>query len=197
MADYWRLTRNQYTRGIYDALKTLGITATKMYEYQIELKQISAMHPSNTPPGITIDLISTSEAYSLNMDIDFSLPVDVLDGEWVVIALINGHPIGRTLVADVPKQYIDPLERPLAVSGAYLRKVFVIPEQRGHGVASAILRAAVGLARDELAVDTATALIAADNKPSQILFENCGFKRRGVHEYIRVGPLSKYQYRDS
>lgn len=196
MADYWRLTRNPYARSVYDALKDLGITATRMYEYRAELNQVNATWPPDTPARTSLEFIQAAEMDSHKVDIDFSLPVDILDEEWVVVALIDGHPVGRTLVTDTPKPYIDPLERALPIAGIYIRKVFVVPKRRGQGVASAILHAAVKLARDELGADTATALIAADNKPSQGLFEGCGFKRVGDHEYARVGPLSKYRYRD-
>lgn len=197
MADYWRLTRNRYTRKVYDALKVLGITATRMYEYQAALEQTTATRSSATPAGMSIDRVSASEVDSLDVDIDFSLPVEMQDGEWAVIALVDGRPVGRTLVTDTQRPYVDPLERTIPILGAYVRRVFVVPEQRGQGVASAILRAAVALARDELGADTATALVAADNKPSQGLFEGCGFERAGVHEYVRVGSLSRYQHWNS
>lgn len=197
MADYWRLTRNQYTRRVYDALKNLGITATRMYEYRGGLEQTTAMRSSATPAGTSIDCVPASEVDSLNIDINFSLPIDIRNGEWAVIASVDGRPVGRTLVTDTPRPYVDSLERTIPVLGAYIRRVFVVPERRGQGVASATLRAAVALARDEFGADTATALIAADNKPSQGLFEDCGFKRVGVHEYARVGPLSRYRHRDS
>ena len=195
MADYWRLTRNQYARNIYDALKALGITATKMYEYRAELEQTSSPYHLTTPAETSIDLVPASEVDSLDINIDFSLPVDPLDGEWIVIASVDGRPVGRTLVTDTPRPYVDPLERTIRISGAYVRRVFVVPERRGRGVASATLRAAMALAQDELGAANATALIAADNKPSQGLFEGCGFERVGVHEYARVGPLSKYRHR--
>lgn len=195
MADYWRLIRNQYTRSVYDALKALGITATRMYEYQAKLPQTNATRSPATLAGTSIDLISASEVDSRDIDFDFSQPVDMLDGEWAVIASIDGQPVGRTLVTYTSRPYIDPLERALPISGAYVRRVFVMPERRGKGVASVILRAATELARDEFNADTATALIAADNKASRGLFEGCGFERVGFHEYVRLGAFSRYRYR--
>lgn len=195
MADYWRLIRNQYTRRVYDALKALGITATRMYEYQAKLPETNATRSPATLAGPSIDLVSASEVDSRDIDFNFSQPVDMLDGEWAVIALIDGQPVGRTLVTDTPKPYVDPLERPLPVSGAYVRRVFVVPDRRGEGVASVILRAATELAHDEFNADTATALIAADNKASRGLFEGCGFEQVGFHEYVRLGAFSRYRYR--
>lgn len=196
MANYWHFTRNQYTRRIYDALKAHGVTATRMNEYRAELEQTNATRSPIPHDDTNLDFVSASEVGSLDVDFDFSLPVDMLDGEWAVIATIDGRPIGRTLVTDASRPYVDPLERELPVSGVYVRRVFVVPERRGRGIASATLRGAVALARDEFGADAATALIAADNKPSQGLFEGCGFERVGVHEYARIGPLSRYRHRE-
>jgi GNAT superfamily N-acetyltransferase len=193
MADYWRLTRNRYTRRVYDALKTAGITATRMYEYRATVARTDATRSPATPPGVSLDAVPASEANGL--DIDFSLPVEVLAGEWVVVASVDGRPVARALVTDESSPYVEPLERAVPVRGAYVRRVFVAPEQRGRGVASAVLRAAVALAAGEFDADAATALIAADNRPSQGLFEGRGFERVGVHEYARAGPFSWYRRR--
>jgi GNAT superfamily N-acetyltransferase len=193
MADYWRLTRNQYTRTAYEALKSVGITATRMYEYRAAVARTDATRTPPTPAGTSIDLVPASEATAL--DIDFSLPVDVLAGEWVVVASVDDRPVARALVTDDSSPYVEPLERRVPIQGAYVRRVFVAPEQRGRGIASAVLRAAVALAAEAFDADTATALIAADNRPSRGLFESRGFERVGVHEYARVGPLSWYRPR--
>lgn len=193
MVDFWRLTRNQYARRVYDALKAVGVTATRMYEYRAGLERSDVTRPPNPPAGVRLELLPAAEVAATGLDVDFSLPVGLQEEEWVVVAFADGRPVGRTLVADTPNPYVDVLERPIPVQGVYVRRVFVAPAWRGRGVAAAALRSALVFARDELGVDSATALIAADNRPSQWLFEACGFDRAGVHEYARVGPFSRYR----
>jgi GNAT superfamily N-acetyltransferase len=193
MVERWQLTRNRHTRRVYEALKSVGVTATRMYEYRAEIARTDATRSPTIPEGIRLEAIPGSDLDGLSDAIDFSIPVDVDPEEWAVVVSADGRPVGRALVAGAPRPYVDVLERPVSVSGAYLRRVFVVPEWRGEGVASATLRAALALAREEFAVETATALIAADNRPSQWLFEARGFERTGVHEYARVGPLSTYR----
>jgi RimJ/RimL family protein N-acetyltransferase len=196
VVEYWRLTRTRHTRRVYDALKTLGITATRLYEYEVGVDDIDGPQSPALPDDTRIDRVPASQARARGLDIDFSIPVDLRDDEWVMVASADGRPVARTVVTDASAPYEDALERAVPVAGAYVRKVFVVPDRRGEGVASATLRAALSLARDDLGVKTATALIAADNRPSRRLFEACGFERGAVHEYVRVGPFSRYRRRD-
>lgn len=196
MVDYWRLTRNQYTRRAYDALKTLGVTATQLHEHEAVVDDIDDGRSSTPPTDARIERLSASQVRARGIDIDFSIPVDLRDGERVVIATAGGRPVARAVVTDAAAPYEDALERAVPVTGAYVRKVFVVPDRRGQGIASATLRAALSLARDDLAAETMTALVAADNRPSQRLFEACGFERVAVHEYVRVGPFFRYRRRD-
>lgn len=196
VADHWRLTRNQYTRRVYDALKALGVTATRLYEYETTVDDADGSRSPALPADTRIDRLRASEARARGLDVDFSIPVDLRDDEWVVVASADGRPVARTVVTDAAAPYEDALERAVPVTGAYVRKVFVVPDRRGQGVASAALRVALLLARDDLAAETATALVAADNRPSQRLFEACGFERVAVHEYVRVGALSRYRRHD-
>lgn len=98
MVSLWRFTRNRYARAVYDALQAVGITATRMYEYQVRVDHPDAIGSQPAPDGVTIEVVSASEVRARGVDLDFSLPVDVLDGELVVIASADGNPIGRTVV---------------------------------------------------------------------------------------------------
>lgn len=193
MADYWRLTRNQYTRFVYDKLKTLGVTATRLFEYEALTDDIDSDQSPDLPADVQIDRFSASQMRDRGFDIDFSIPVALRNDEWVVVATAEGRPVARTVVTNAPTPYENALERAIPVTGAYVRKVFVVPDRRGQGIASAMLRVALSLAHGEFAAETATALIAVDNRPSQWLFEASGFERVAVHEYIRFGPFSKYR----
>lgn len=195
MVEYWRLTRTPTARRLYDAFKRAGLTATRMYEYVASLAAVDTGNRSPLPLGIRLETYPPDGVEALSEDIDFSRPVEPHGGEWAVIAYADGRPVGRTLVSDEEAPYVEPLERSLPVSGAYVRRVFVHPDHRGAGIASSLLLDSLVVARDELNCDTATALIAADNEPSQRLFEGRGFRRLQAHDYVRVAWLSRYRVR--
>lgn len=196
MVEYWRLTRTPTARRLYDAFKRAGLTATRMYEYEAPLAAVDIGNRSPLPPGIRLETYPPDEVPTLSDDIDFSRPVEPNEREWAIVAFADGRPVGRTLVSDEEAPYVEPLERSLPVSGAYVRRVFVHPDYRGAGIASSLLLDSLMVARDELDCDTATALIAADNEPSQRLFEGRGFRRLRTHDYVRAARLSRYRVRE-
>jgi RimJ/RimL family protein N-acetyltransferase len=166
-----------------------------MYEYEVPLAGGDTADRSPPSSMIRVETYSPGEVDTLSDDIDFSRPMEPLNGEWVVVASVDGTPIGRTLVSDEPSPYIEPLERSVPVDGAYVRRVFVKPDHRGAGIASNLLREALVVARGELDCGTATALIAADNEPSQRLFEGRGFTQVQAHDYLRAVRFSIYRTR--
>lgn len=194
MVNYWDVTRTPYARSVYETLKRLGITATRMYEYRGPVAAVDRSARSALADGIRITRVPP-RVHPVAYAIDFSRPVEPHQDEWVLVATEGTDPVARLLVSDAESHYIEALERPRSVDGAYIRRVFVVPGRRGRGIASALLEEAMAVVRDELDVDTATALIAADNRPSQLLFERQGFRRVERHEYARVGPLSHYRRR--
>lgn len=196
MVEYWRLTRTSTARTLYTILKRAGLTATRMYEYEGSLVTLDAEPPSSLSPGVRLERYGPDEVQSLAGTIDCSRPVEPHEGEWAVVAYADGTPVGRALVSDEPTTYVEPLERSVSVRGAYIRRVFVHPAHRGAGVASKVVSDVIAVARDELDCDTATALIAVDNEPSQRLFEGRGLRRVRAHDYLRVGGLSTYRVRE-
>ena len=196
MIPLWRFTRNRYARAVYDALQAVGVIATRMYEYGIDLDRTRVPPDPSLPEDVSVEIITASELRNRGLDVDFSIPVTVQDGEVVVVVRAGGTPIGRTVVNSGTTPYVHALERSITVPGLYVRRVFVVPERRGEGIASAALARAVAHASEAFDAGQATALIAADNRPSQWLFEGYGFGRVGRHEYLRVGPLSRYRRRE-
>jgi GNAT superfamily N-acetyltransferase len=172
----WRLVRNRHTRRLYEALKRAGVTATRMVEYVAEGTP-SARDP---PAGVEVVVRAPGEAARL----DHPHAEERRDDEHAVVARASGAPVGHLFASVDATHRIDPLERDLSVDGAYVRRVWVDPEWRGEGVASALVT------RGRLTADAAraTALVAVDNRPSRRLFLACGFDERRVHTYARVGP---------
>ena len=110
-------------------------------------------------------------------------------GEVVLAAVEDGDPRGYLFLSVDAVHDIVPLERAVEFEGAYVRRVFVAPEHRQRGIASALLAAACEEASDRGAT-RATALVARDNAPSRMLFERHGFVSEREHLYARLGPLS-------
>lgn len=197
MANLWRLTRNDHARRAYDALKRVGITATRMYEYVAS----SAEGVSRDPPaGVTI---GAEDPDSLAREECPALP-EHRDDETVLVArertgedegtgqegtgqerTEDGEVLGYLFVSPAPTIHVHPLETDLSFDGAYVRRVFVHPDARNRGVATALVARTRTLAH-EWGLAAVHALVALDNRPSQWTFEANAFEKRHVHTYLRV-----------
>lgn len=183
----WRLTRNRYGRAAYDALAAVGVTATKMYLYRTEVdEELSRCDP---PDGLAVDICARDPA-----SLDPSTYADFADPEPEDVAVVaerGDRIVGYLfLTADRPKR-VEPLAATFEFPGAYVWRVFVAPERRGEGIATALVGRALRVARREWGVDTACALVALDNRPSQWVFENNGFERRELLSYYRVAGVER------
>ncbi|MFC7139305.1 GNAT family N-acetyltransferase [Halosimplex aquaticum] len=181
MTGLWRLTRNRYGRTVYDGLAAVGVTATWMREYVADPKSVPSPDP---PSGVSVGEVDPSRVAALDAPVG-----ELVDGERVVATTDGDEAVGYLFCSTDATHRIHPLERRLSFDGAYIRRVFVAPEHRQRGVASALVRAACQWARERDA-DRATALVALDNRPSRALFEKHGFVAERAHRYVRLGPLS-------
>lgn len=187
--ELWRLTRNRYGRAVYEWLADRGVTATRMYEYRRKL--------SETPPPTLPDIEVAGVAPDAVSFGGTAPPVEELrDDETFLVAHEDGVVRGYLFVAVAPRLEIHPLERRLSFDGAYLRRVFVHPDHRRRGIASALVAGALSRARDDGAT-TATVLVAADNRPSRRLFERHDFRPVRTRTYARVGPFSTRRVTES
>jgi GNAT superfamily N-acetyltransferase len=178
MPNLWRLTRNDHARRVYDALKRVGITATRMDEYVAQ----STRETSRTPPaGVGI---GPERPDALNETVCPALP-EHRDDETILVACEDDRVLGYLFVSPAPTIHVHPLESDLSFDGAYVRRVFVHPEARNRGVATALVARTRVLAA-EWGLETVHALVAVDNRPSQWTFEANDFERRRVHAYLRL-----------
>jgi len=181
MVELWRLTRNRYGRACYDRLQALGVTATVMTEYVAPLGDEARLTDSSS---VTVEPCGGDRVESLGTPAG-----ELVKGEVVLGAFDGETPLGYLFYSLDTTLYISPLERELSFDGAYLRRVYVAPEHRQRGVASALVSTACERARRQGA-GRATALVARDNVPSRALFETHGFESVCDRQYARVGPLS-------
>jgi GNAT superfamily N-acetyltransferase len=188
--ELWRLSRTPTARRVYDWLAARGVTVATMLLYVREGEP-----PARDPPaGATVERWTGDPA---------DLPADAPDaaasprgalsalGEFDrgLVARVDGTHAGHVLVSDRPVR-VDPLGTVLDEPGAYVHRLYVGPDHRGEGLATALVAAALRVAR-EWDHDRAWALIAPDNRPSRWTFEACGFAPRERLDYARLGPVSR------
>jgi GNAT superfamily N-acetyltransferase len=190
MIPVWRLTRNRHTRRVYEVLGAVGVTGTRMLEFEADTGDTEPLE-QGTDPEVAVDAVPTTDDALTRLDLDFSIPVSFLDREWVVVATADGAAVGRALVSVDQQPYVEPLRERMTFDGAYVRKVYVGREWRNRGIAKRLVGRSLTVAREELGADTAHALIAADNKPSQWVFEANGFRPVRRYDYLRLFGLER------
>ncbi|MFA1610402.1 GNAT family N-acetyltransferase [Halobellus rubicundus] len=184
MTKAWKLSRNRYGRAVYDRLQALGVTATLMTEYVAALPTDGA---TDRGANHTVGVVDPERVASLGAPRSELQP-----GEVVIAAFDGDEPAGYLFCSLDATHTIDPLERERSFEGAYIRRVFVDPDRRNRGVATALVAHACRWASDRGAA-RATALVARDNVPSRRLFEREGFEPARTHGYIRLGRFSYYR----
>ncbi|WP_210424887.1 GNAT family N-acetyltransferase [Halorussus halobius] len=177
----WKFTRNRYGRALYDALADRGVTATRMYLYRAALDDVPAVEP---PAGVRF-AVRDPETLDADEYADFADPEPE---DLAVVAESDGGVAGYLFLTDARPKRVDPLARTYDFEGAYVWRLFVAPPRRGRGIATALVNRALAVARDERDAESACALVAADNRPSQWVFETNGFERREARSYVRLGP---------
>jgi len=199
MVRWWRLTRNRYGRTVYEALKRAGLQAAKMDEYVHE-----------GPPPVARDLPADVRLVERAGDAlgDLRDGVASLDGphdvvaeaaadDYLVVAVADaaggrgpGRPVGYVLASD-RRVYVTELGVERRFDGSYVWRLYVAPEYRRRGVATALVARTVRTAAERFGCERRVALVAADNRPSQWVFEANGFEPERRWSYYRVGPFER------
>jgi len=194
----WRLTRNRMARRIYDRLKAAGITATRMIEFATGLSASPGREgPADRQvPGVSFVVVPPGEGAPARLEFDDAVSVSRLDGEWAVVATAEDRMVGRVLVSVDRSPYVDPLGETVVFDGAYVRRVYVSREWRNNGIATRLVGEATAVATDRLGEDSAHALIAGDNRPSQRAFAACGFRPVRRHDYVRLFGVERRRVTD-
>jgi len=174
---------------VYEGLAAVGVTASRMIEYEVKLQELSSPTGTDlpeTPPEISFQSFPATADPAQRLDLNFSIPVTPLTDEWVIAATARGEAVGRALVSAGQHPPVDALGERMTFDGAYLRRVYVHREWRNRGIARRLVAEALDVANRKLGVDTASALIAPDNKPSRWTFEANDFEPVRRHDYLSV-----------
>jgi GNAT superfamily N-acetyltransferase len=206
MVQWWRLTRNDYGRAVFDFLADHGLKVARMYGYVADLDSDPPRDSSLDDPALELRVVDAS-AVEAEEHAAFG---ELLPGERVVVAVdtsacVETEPTGREtarsfaagpvvgylFVSAGQPVFVHPLETELRFDGAYVRRVFVEPDARQRGIATALVAESRRVARETFDASEAHALIAPDNRPSQWVFEANGFRRVHEYDYARVGDWTR------
>lgn len=185
MVPLWRLTRNRFGKRLHTALDAVGVTVSRLYEYRAPLP---AADTASTPDGVTIRPADPAP-------LSASVPTDELIDTEAVLAAFDGDdggdtPVGYLFVSVDAAVPVPELRTTMPFDGGYVRRLYVDPDHRQRGIATALVDAAKGHAVDRGA-DAVVALVAVDNRPSQWVFESRGFERVARHAYDRLYGLER------
>lgn len=176
----WKLVRNPYGRAVYDALGSLGVTFSRMYWYVADCSESSATKP---PAGISFDVRAPGEITPPPSQDEGPLAPE----DDVVVALADERVVGYQTLSANRAVHVPPVGREVDRE-ALLWGLYVEPDYRSRGVATALVGRALDVAR-ERGAETAHSLVAVDNAPSQSALESNGFEARRVSSYCRLFGL--------
>lgn len=182
MPALWRLTRTDGARRLYEALKRVGVTGTRMYQYVADPRDDAGADAD--VDGVTFETRTREE-----VDGEYEAFAELLPDERVLCAVDGGRIVGYLFVSLDARHHLHPLEETLRFDGGYVRRVFVHPDHRNRGIATALVSRAREWARERDA-DAVHALVALDNGPSRWTFEANGFEPRHEHVYYRLFGLT-------
>lgn len=174
----WRLTRNRYARALYDALGAAGVRAAKMDAYVLPADRTP---PERSPEGVSFEVMPAATVDpGESPDAD-----DLASDDRVAFARVDDEVAGYVVASDRPVP-VPEVGRRAVRQGAYLWRLFVAPDHREHGIATALVGRAVAAAREQFDVGEAFALVAIDNYPSKRAFEANGFIAEQRITYYRA-----------
>lgn len=210
MVQWWRLTRNDYGRAVFDFFADHGLKVARMYGYVADL---DADPPRDSTLEDSALELRVGDASAVEPD-EHAAFGELLPEERVVVVVDTdagagtepasrqtarsfsaGPVVGYLFVSAGRPIYVHPLETELRFDGAYVRRVFVEPTHRQRGIATALVAESRRVARESFDASETHALIAPDNRPSQWVFEANGFRRVHEYDYARIGGWTRRRER--
>ncbi|MFW5956454.1 MAG: GNAT family N-acetyltransferase, partial [Halorhabdus sp.] len=169
----WRLTRTDTGRWLWDTLATRGIRLTRLSLYRIDDLDVET-------PDLDPDVrLSVRRANALRPR-DGSALFEPED--WILQARSVDGVVGSVVLSIGREVWIPPLDCALSFDGGYLWALSVDKSHRRRGIASALVARALAVTAEE--TDACFALVAADNRPSQRVFEGLGFTAVGAVTHV-------------
>lgn len=180
----WRVTRHEAVRRFYERLEAAGVVFAQLDRFE---RPTDDAPPVEGPAGVTIQGQPAAEGIPAGLADDPVAPDDRL-----VLARRDGTVVGYCCLSNRPV-YVPELHRRLTFPGAYLWRLYVTPSERGRGIGTAVVAAAVRETGTALDVGTLTALVAPDNRPSRKAFAGLGFSP--TERFTSVGFRGRVAHR--
>jgi len=165
----WRLTRHERVRALYDRLSSAGVFLARLDRFERPTTGAAGTLPG-PPDDVTTSVVGAAEWVPDRLECAPLAP-----GDRLVVAAAAGEPVGWCCLSDRPV-YVPELHRRLRFEGAYLWRLYVVPDERDRGVGTAVVARAVRAAAERPGTDRIVALVAPDNVPSRKAFDALGFR---------------------
>lgn len=182
----WRLTRTPTARRLYEWLADHGVRVATMVRYTHE----GDPPEQSLPAAVTVARWAGDPSTLPDVGADAAAGpgtalADLGERDLGLVARDGDAYAGHVLLSDRPVE-VHPLEAAVDVPGAYLHRLFVHPDHRGRGLASALVCWGMRAASEAFGTDRTDALVATDNRPSRATFESVGFGARERLDYLRL-----------
>lgn len=184
----WRLTRHERVRSLYDRLSAAGLFVAQLDRFERPTAGAAGTLP-DPPDDVTASVVGATGWVPDRLE-----GAPLAPGDRLVVATAAGEPVGWCCLSDRPV-YVPELGRRLCFEGAYLWRLYVVPEERSNGVGTAIVARGIRAAREGFGTDRIVALVAPDNVPSRRAFGGLGF--RPTERFTSVGCFGAEHHRRS
>lgn len=176
----WKITRTAFGRRVFDALADAGVMFSRLEQFEHALD--GPFPTPSVPDGISLR-VDTPAAFSLTGRMDRP---ELAARDRIVAAIADGRVVGVQPVTTDRPFHVHPLERTIEFDGAYFWGLYVAPEWRRRGVATALVARALSFVDERTDRTRVQTLVGLDNAPSKRVLTAAGFERERVRSYYRA-----------
>ena len=176
----WKLTRTSFGRHVFDTLADVGVVFSRLEQLEHTL---GSPLPDVSVPDMVSLRVGTPGRFSLSGRMNRP---ELSDQDRIVAAVADDRVVGVQPITIDRAFYVDPLERTIDFAGAYFWGLYVVPEWRRQGIATALVARALSFVADQTAQTRVQTLIGIDNVPSKLVLTGTGFERKCVRSYYRL-----------
>jgi GNAT superfamily N-acetyltransferase len=189
MPSLWRLTRNRYTRLLYERLDRIGIAFATLSLYVCDCTD--GEYDDGTLPQAAVTKTYRQNETDRDLSEMRSVFRELRGNDLLVVAHFDDDIAGYLFVSYDRSVFVPALEASVSFDGVYLWQLYVDPKFRQRGIATNLIYHALDAARETFKATTAIALVALDNYPSRAAFESNGFDARQTLSYLRIMGFEK------
>jgi GNAT superfamily N-acetyltransferase len=179
----WKLTRTSVGRQVFDALANAGVVVTRLAQFEHTLDRPLPDPPA--PGGVSLR-VGPPNAFTLTGRMARS---ELSGRDRIVAAVADDRVVGVQPVSVSRSFHVKPLERTVDFDGAYFWGLYVAPEWRRQGVATALVARALSFVAEATPERRVQTLVGIDNAPSKRVLRSTGFERERTRSYYRAFGL--------